>query len=212
VLELAEQGALDTVQRLRETCHDMRQPVASVFALAAAALAEPAISTSMRTRLEQIVEQTQWLADMIQQWLRAEDPPEAGANPINLARVAVQAAAAERVTYRGGLDVVGAAEPVLARGNPVDIRRIIANLLGNATRAAGPRGTVRIEVGHDQDLAFLVVEDSGPGFGHIQEGSGLGLRAVARSIDKCAGSIEYGHGSLGGVRVRLSLPLLAGQM
>ena len=190
----------------------MRQPVASVFALAAAALAEPAVSVSVRTRLEQIVEQTQWLADMIQQWLRAEDLPEAVTGPINLARLAGQAADAERVTYRGGLDVVGPAEPVLAGGNPVDIRRIISNLLGNATRAAGPQGTVRIEVSRDQDLAFLVVEDSGPGFGCIQEGSGLGLRAVARSIDKCAGSIEYGRASLGGVRVRLSLPLLAGRM
>ena len=31
------------VEILRETCHDMRQPLASMFALAAAALAEPGL-------------------------------------------------------------------------------------------------------------------------------------------------------------------------
>jgi hypothetical protein len=33
--------AADAVQQLLEICHDVRQPVASVFALAAVALVEP---------------------------------------------------------------------------------------------------------------------------------------------------------------------------
>jgi len=203
--------AVEAAQRLRGTCHDMRQPVAGVFTLAAAALAEPGLPGNVRGRLEQILEQAQWLADIIQQCLLVGEPPEVGSRLFDLASLAAEAAAAERVTYEGELDTARvAAEPVPTCGDRVDARRIIANLLSNATRAAGPRGTVRIEVGYDDGRALLSVDDSGPGFGRIQEGPGLGLREVARSIDRCAGRIEYGCGPLGGVRVRLWLPLLAG--
>lgn len=70
-------GARDDVeaaQGLRETCHDMRQPVAGVLALAGAALAEPSLPGGVRVRLEQIVQQAEWLADMIQDWLHAAQP------------------------------------------------------------------------------------------------------------------------------------------
>lgn len=186
----------------------MRQPVAGVFALAEAALAEPGLPHNARQRLEQIVEMAEWLSDMIQHWLRADDPARDATRLLDLASLASEAAAGERVTYPGKLDVVQPAEPVLTCGSRVEIRRIIANLLSNATRAAGPLGTVRMEVGYNgEDRAELIVEDSGPGFGRIQEGPGLGLRAVVRSVGKCAGAIEYGYGSLGGVRVCVSLPM-----
>jgi hypothetical protein len=54
---------------LREACHDMRQPVAGVLALAGAALAEPGLPEAVRVRLEEIVQHAEWLADMIQDWL-----------------------------------------------------------------------------------------------------------------------------------------------
>ena len=60
----------DIEQGLREACHDMRQPVAGVLALAGAALTEPDLPGAVRVRLEEIVEQAEWLADMIQDWLR----------------------------------------------------------------------------------------------------------------------------------------------
>jgi signal transduction histidine kinase len=91
--------------------------------------------------------------------------------------------------------------------NQVDVRGIISNLLSNATRAAGPAGTVTIEISHDLGLAQLVVEDTGPGFGEIPGGTGLGWRSIARSLATCRGKISYGHGPLGGVRASLWLPL-----
>jgi hypothetical protein len=87
-----------TLQGLRETCHDMRQPVASVFALAAAALAEPGVPQAARTRLEQIVDQAEWLADLIQHSLQTVEPGVPDACLSDLLRVASEAVAAEHVT------------------------------------------------------------------------------------------------------------------
>jgi signal transduction histidine kinase len=187
----------------------MRQALAGVFALAGAALTEPGLPENARYRLEQIVGQAQWLADMIQDTLRAGEH-ESVSRVLDLTTLADEAVTAERVTYAGRLDLAWPGAPVLIYASRVTIRRIIGNLLSNATRAAGPLGQVRVDAGYDEDQALLVVEDSGPGFGRIQEGTGLGLSAAARGTGGSAGRLEYGQGSLGGVCVRLWLPLPEG--
>jgi signal transduction histidine kinase len=199
----------DEAQQLRETCHDMKQPLACVFALAAAALAEPGVPPSAAGRLEQLVEQARWLRDMIEQLLHGDYPGDR-VRLIDLAVIAEEIVAAERLVYDGEIGFTRPGEPVLAWGDPVDIRRIIANLLGNATRAAGSPGRVQIDVRSEQETAQLTIDDSGPGFGRIPEGHGLGLQSVARSAGRCEGSIKYARGPLGGVRVRLRLPMAIG--
>src|SRR6266516_7005708 len=84
------------VEVWRETCHDMRQPVASMFALAAAALAEPGLPQAARARLEQMVEQAEWLAELIQHTLQLATPDAPGACGADLMRIASDVAAAER--------------------------------------------------------------------------------------------------------------------
>ena len=81
-----------SVQGLRETCHDMRQPVAGVFALAAAGRA--GLPGAARTCLKQIIEPAELLASMIQHWLRATEPGRGCPHP-DLLRIANQAALAE---------------------------------------------------------------------------------------------------------------------
>jgi signal transduction histidine kinase len=194
-------------QRLRETCHDMRQALAGVFALAGAALTEPGLPQNARDRLEQIVGQAQWLADMLQESLHAD---EHVSRVLDLTSLASEAVESELVTYAGRLDLAWPDAPVLTRGSRVTIRRMIANLLSNATRAAGPLGHVRVETAYEQDQALLLIDDSGPGFGRIAEGSGLGLHSVARGMDGSSGRLEYADGDLGGVQARMWLPLPEG--
>jgi signal transduction histidine kinase len=187
----------------------MRQPVAGVLALSAAALADPGLPGVTRSYLEQIVKQAQSLADVICQRLRTEERAEARVRLTDLGRLADEAAALEQVTYEGKLEVVPHAEPVLVYVCQMDLRCIISNLLSNATRAAGPAGAVKIEIGRDSGLAQLAVEDTGPGFGGIPGGAGLGWSIMARSLARCEGKISYGRGTLGGVRASLWLPLAA---
>ena len=86
------------------------------------------------------------------------------------------------------------------------MRRVVSNVLGKATRAAGPAGKVTVEVQKRRGTAMLVVEDSGPGFGNIPSGAGLGLSAVARNVVKYGGRLECRRGVRGGARVSLWLP------
>jgi two-component system sensor histidine kinase TctE len=190
----------------QETCHDMRQPIASVLALAAAALAEPGLPAAARGRLELITEQTEWLAALVRHSLTA-----AGDGPVaaraDLLSVANEAVAAECLTWPGEVKVIGPAGRVLTTVHSVLLRRMIANLLSNATRAAGASGTVTVEVTEELGMAVLRVEDTGPGFGKIETDLGLGLGAVSRSAAKHGGRLSYGNSASGGAQVSLWLPL-----
>jgi K+-sensing histidine kinase KdpD len=211
--------APDVVQELRETCHDMRQPIASVLALAAAALTEPGLPAAARGRLEQIVGQADWLADMIQAFLHdgeRGEANEAGETDFDATDEAVarpdvvcsvnEVIAAGRLTWPCDLKVTSPAAPVRCRLHPVLLRRIVSNVLDNAARAAGPSGVVTVQIRQRKALVTLVVEDSGPGFGKIPSGAGLGLSAVARHIVRYGGRMECGRSAGGGARVSLRLP------
>ncbi len=205
------EAAPRNLEGLRETCHDMRQPIASVFALAAAALAEPGLPAAARVRLEQIVDQAEWLADLIQHSLQTVEPGLPDSRLADLVRVTSEAVAAERVTWAGKIRMVSPAEPVFAAIHPVLLRRMTANLLSNATRAAGPSGMVTVEVGREQNSALFATEDTGPGFGKITTGLGIGLAIVSGLAVRYGGRLERGCGASGRTRVSLWLPLTWGQ-
>jgi C4-dicarboxylate-specific signal transduction histidine kinase len=114
--------------------------------------------------------------------------------------------AAGRLTWPCDLKVSSPAAPVRCTLDPVLLRRVVSNVLSNAARAAGPSGVVTVQIRQRMALATLVVEDSGPGFGKIPSGVGLGLSAVARHIVSYGGRMECGRSAAGGARVSLWLP------
>ena len=204
----------EPVDGLREVCHDIRQPIAGVLALAGAALIETDLPEGARSRLEQIVELAEWQSELLENWLETaagDAAPAAGC--IDTVQVVNEAAAAERLIWAGSLTLIWPPEPVFIRMLPVVLRRMTANLLDNATRAAGPYGTVTVEVTRWDSRMLLAVDDDGPGFGSLvmgkgpAQGHGLGLSAVARQAIQCGGRLECGRSSLGGGRVSLWLPL-----
>jgi signal transduction histidine kinase len=89
--------------------------------------------------------------------------------------------------------------------SPALLRRTFSNVLDNAVRAAGPDGTVSVEIRRRDDGVMLIVEDNGPGFGEIPRGAGLGLSAVVRNVIRYGGRMEYSRAEYGGVRVSLWL-------
>jgi signal transduction histidine kinase len=197
---------------LRQVCHDIRQPIAAVLALAGAALAEANLPTHTRSRLEQLIRLAEWQSDVVDNWLRPCEGGRPGDGLSDVVRVVNEAAATERLTWAGDLIMVWPPEPVFVRLDPVILRRMTANLLANATRAAGPSGTVTIEVSRRGSHMVLAVDDDGPGFGWLCAGHGLGLSGVARQAARLQGRLECGRSSLGGARVSLRLPLTASEI
>lgn len=192
---------------LREVCHDIRQPIAGVLALAGAALAEADLPEHTRNRLERIMELAELQSDMIENWLRvSQGSGPQGTSDTDVVWAVNEVAAAERLTWAGDLTLVWPPEPVATRVHPILLRRMTANLLANATRAAGPSGTVTMEVSRRDSRILLAIEDDGPGFGRLPGGYGLGLSSVARIAVQHGGRLECGRGRLGGGRVSLWLP------
>jgi K+-sensing histidine kinase KdpD len=197
-------------QQLNEICHDLAGPVASIRETAATALTDPGLGIRLRRRLEQIAGQADWLASMVDNCLRTECQQDGvkgtGDSPANVACVVNEAVAACRLTWPGDLSVTSPSRPALCALDPVILRRVISNVLSNATRAAGPSGVVAIEVKRDWNMTVVMVEDSGPGFGNIPQGHGIGLAEVASNVIRYGGKVECSRGARGGVRVSLWLP------
>lgn len=199
----------DVGELLNEICHDLREPVGTIRVTAAAALAGSQLETQVRRRLEQIAGQADWLASIIDDCIRTEcqdGGDGTGDCTANLMHVVNEAVAACRLTWPGGLSVTSPHEPVLCAVNPVVLRRVISNVLSNATRAAGPSGVVAVDIKRDRSMTVVMVEDSGPGFGMIPPGYGIGLAEVVSNVIKYGGKLECRRGARGGARVSLWLP------
>lgn len=193
-------------QLVREICHDMRQPVAGVLTLAGAALTVPELPSAARCWLEQIVTEAESLAEVIEQSLACDQPGDGGPRT-DLGELADEVVAGEQLTYRGLLRLTAPRRRVQAAVSRVDARRIIANLLSNGTRAAGPDGCVIVQIAQVHGYARLVVQDSGPGFARIRRRTGLGTKVIARCLARCGGQIDYGRSPAGGVKATVLLPL-----
>jgi C4-dicarboxylate-specific signal transduction histidine kinase len=194
---------------LRQACHDLRQPIAGVLALAEAALSEADLSENAREFLNKIIGLAEWQSDVIEHCLWAPDDWSSTTQETDVLGVIMEAVAAQQVTWAGDLTVVWPPGPVLVGLPRVTLRRMTANLLANATRAAGPSGRVTVQVSVRATQMLLAVEDDGPGFGVLPGGCGLGLSAVAREAIDYNGRLECGRGGLGGARVSLLFPISA---
>jgi signal transduction histidine kinase len=184
----------------------MLQTVAAVQTLADAVLAERGLQGPARAYVEKIVSQAEFLADTVRQELRQADGQK-GRRLIDLRRLISDVADGERVTYQGVLKVIEQPVPVLIHTERSDLRRVISNLLSNATRAAGPAGNVVIDVEMKSGLAEIVIDNTGPALAEVQEGTGLGWSIIAQRLSRIEGKLAYDQGSRGGVRATLSLPL-----
>jgi C4-dicarboxylate-specific signal transduction histidine kinase len=180
-----------------------------VLALAEAALSQADLPESTREFLNKIIGLAEWQSDVIEHWLRTPDDSSSRTQETDVLGAIMEAVTAQQVTWAGDLTVLWPPGPVLVGLPTVTLRRMTANLLANATRAAGPSGKVTVQVSVRATQMLLAVEDDGPGFGLLPRGCGLGLSAVAREAIEYNGRLECGRGGLGGARVSLLLPISA---
>ena len=189
-------------QTIREICHDLRNPIATITALAAAAAHEIGSPEAVVKRLGQIQEESRRMTQLVRQLLEDGTEPRL----LDASAIAGEVVASCRVTYPGNIRVIAQAGAIVMV-DEVGLRRSLANLVENATRAAGPDGSVLVRIRRARSWIRCEISDSGPGFGKGPTGSqSLGLTIVDRLARDHGGRLEILDGPLGGALLRLSLP------
>ena len=194
---------------VQQAAHDLRQPIATVLALASAALADEPAPERIQRRLEQIAAEAHWLSKIIQDML--QEPgirPAAGVDILTLVRDTVRS---EQLTCAPQIVLRQPGQtPRYVMVDSTRLRRALANVLANATRAAGPGGHVTLTEQADGTTEVIEVVDDGPGFGSAAGGgTGIGLQITGQILAECGGRMETGRLQSGHTLVRLLLPVMA---
>jgi signal transduction histidine kinase len=121
-----------------------------------------------------------------------------------------------------GVQIESELEPVpsiTARAGQVE--QVLVNLLDNAIRAVGQKGTIRVRTAHDERSVILSVRDDGGGMSDTVrqratepffttrapgEGSGLGLAIVASIIRAHRGTLDIKSAPGAGTEILIRLP------
>ena len=233
-LEGAEARARQAEERTRaflaDAAHELRTPIAGVQAAAETLLHhDDQLSHDERQHLQALLVREAERAGALISDLLTAARLDAGID-LDLAPVSLRTLAKaeiDRVQLLHPETVVTMSGPeVVARADAAKVSGILRNVIDNAVRAAGPRGTVHMVVREHDQFAVAEIWDSGPGVPPSEReriferlvrldhgragdagGSGLGL-AIARGYARAHGgelTCEDPRGS--GAMFRLVLPL-----
>lgn len=188
----------------------------------------PGIDDEVRSGLDEVVDDSRALTEIVQDLLTAADPRQTAENEgvdVGDLATAVARSAEGRSAERGIEVTMDAHSGSVVTGAPVSLRRMIVALLDNALDHA--RSSVRIAVADDRDQVVLTVADDGPGFSagiedrafdrfatarddHPADGRprhyGLGLALVAEVVTRHHGTVDASNGPTGGAVVTVRLP------
>ena len=184
----------------RELCHDLRQPLASAVVLTHMLEKEAGLTTAGRQRLELLQAELGRLAGMLTTHLEPSAPAL-----VDLATVVRGLCGAPEDAIAVPVELVVDHTP-LVLGDPVQLSRLVANLVTNAQGAAGPGGRVRVRVGASGSSARVSVEDSGGAGAAATSGFGLGLMIVDSVVKRHGGGSTCSASELGGLQVAVTLP------
>jgi len=188
--------------------HELRQPLAAVFALAESVCTEPDLPDAVRGRLELLIEQAEEVSGAASSVLETGEQPGAPEGPTDIDEILDSVLAGFGAVWSGTLERRGARGRIPVHSCRERLRRCLVNLVENAVRAAGPAGTVTVTVTRRAGKVRLAVEDDGPGFGHVPSGTGLGLEMARQTVALAGGTLAIGLPSAsGGARVVICLPV-----
>jgi signal transduction histidine kinase len=189
----------EATHRLHQICHDARQELALIVALAERIQGGDGLSQEQDGQVATVLRVARDLATTMRN-IASETP----------ARQHVDISALVReVGQQAGLLSASCVTAVVDEGltlecDPLQARRGLLNLLDNATRAAGPHGSVHLRATRTAVGLVIEVEDSGPGFGAAPPGlASIGLSVVKDWLAAAGGVLRIGDGGLGGALLQL---------
>jgi two-component system osmolarity sensor histidine kinase EnvZ len=198
--------------------HDLRTPLTRIR------LATEMMSPEDSYLAEGIISDTEECNEIISQFMDYLKPVDRN----SFQAVFLEDIAGEVASSEGGYeveietDLASNMKPAL--GNPIAIKRAISNLVVNSLRYGN--GWVKVTTGMtaDNKLAWVTVEDNGPGIPQDQisklfepftrgdtargsEGTGLGLAIVKRIVSQHQGAVVVNNRSQGGLKAQISFPV-----
>lgn len=226
-------AALRRLQRERNELlgnisHELRTPISTIMTEATTLLGSPNLNSSMRERLEALVEESRRLNRLVTDAL---DMTRIESNALSLQLEPVQVAdAVEAATIR--LQRRSPSRQVTWNPEAASINvfadwdrlgQMLDNLLSNADRAAAPETSIDVSVAHADGSVDILVSDHGPGLplevrqhlferfvssenGGPRAGTGLGLSIVKGLAVAQHGSLALERTDGSGTTFRLSLP------
>lgn len=198
--------------------HDLRTPLTRIR------LATEMMSPEESYLAEGIISDTEECNEIISQFMDYLKPVDRD----SFQAVLIDDIAREVAISEGGYevqietDISESMKPTL--GNPIEMKRAVSNLVVNALRYG--HGWVKVSTGMtaDNKLAWVTVEDNGPGIPQDQvgklfepftrgdtargsEGTGLGLAIVKRIVSQHQGAVVVNNRSEGGLKAQISFPV-----
>jgi signal transduction histidine kinase/CheY-like chemotaxis protein len=246
-LSRAELGALNVrlseMDRLKSDffaniSHELRTPLTLILGPLGQRLQTPGLDPGLRADLERMARNAHILLARVNDLLDLAklDAGRMGLRPepVDLAHlVRLEAARFETLVAEKGITLtVEAPGPLPAQVDPDKVRRILVNLLSNASKFTPAGGLIQVQLASDGHDASLVVSDNGPGvpeamrvlvfdrFRQVEEGpdrhqggTGLGLAIVKEFTEIHGGKVTLSASPTGGAWFAVSLPLgvLAGR-
>jgi signal transduction histidine kinase len=233
MLERVEDAADRQRRFVGDASHELRTPLARMRSEIEVDLAHPDRADLAATH-RSVLDETLGMQNLVDDLLHlaradgardAGSPPAGeGATPAGARLDEVVSGEVSRARARSPVALdLSAAAPVTVAGDPAELRRVVANLLDNATRHA--RSHVEVTVDDTGGAAEVAVTDDGPGvppdqaeriferFARLDDarssadgGTGLGL-AIAREIaERHGGALTLDTAHRTGARFVLRLP------
>lgn len=198
--------------------HDLRTPLTRIR------LATEMMSPEDSYLAEGIISDTEECNEIISQFMDYLKPVDRNSfQAVHLEDIAGEVASSEG-GYEVEIETDFSSNMKPALGNPIAIKRAISNLVVNSLRYGN--GWVKVTTGMtaDNKLAWVTVEDNGPGIPHEQvsklfepftrgdtargsEGTGLGLAIVKRIVSQHHGAVAVNNRSHGGLKAQISFPV-----
>jgi len=215
---------------LAQASHELRTPLSSIRGYAElfrrGAKERPEDLDLAMRRIEQEAARMGVLVEDLLLLARLDEGRALDRAPVDLTQLAADAVADARIVEPEREVALEQSGPVVVSGDESRLRQVVANLVVNAQRHAGPTARVTVTTGTADGEAFLEVSDDGVGMPpdvaarafepfYRPEGSrarsegtaGLGLSIVAAIAEAHGGTVELDTAPGEGARFRVRLPL-----
>lgn len=205
--------------------HQLRTPIAALQAQIEATARESGSATE--PKLDGVLSATKRLSHLVDQMLLlARADPSSGHGLSKVSLESVTRKVAENclpIAFERRIDLGFELSPSSVLGNPVLLEELLGNLLNNALRHTPEGGMITVSCGNQAQIAWLAVEDSGPGIANterervferfyqpidsLSDGNGLGLSIVREIARQHGGSVEAKTSKrLGGASLLVRFP------